>query len=94
MQSQDLNDALSKQDKHNKIMASTEKQFTGPLKDKTYKDVLANFKKRNKKTFKHITKAGIDFQDAMFDYMADFIFNEMLPDKYDYTKLFGLWKQH
>ena len=34
--------------------------------------------------FRHITKAGMDFQDAMFDCMADFIFNEMV--------LFGLWK--
>ena len=34
----------------------------------------------------------MDFQDAMFDYMADFIFNEILPETYDYTKPFGLWK--
>ena len=34
----------------------------------------------------------MDFQDAMFDYMAHFIFIEMVPDTYDYTKLFGLWK--
>ena len=34
----------------------------------------------------------MDFQDAIFDYMADFIYNEMVPDTYDYTKLFGLWK--
>ena len=42
--------------------------------------------------FRHITKAGMDFQDAMFDYMADFIFYEMVPETYDYTKLFVLWK--
>ena len=24
--------------------------------------------------------------------MSDFIFNEMVHDTYDYTKLFGLWK--
>ena len=28
------------------------------------------------------TKAGTDFKGAMFDYMADFIFNEMEPDTY------------
>ena len=33
--------------------------------------------------FRHITKAGMDFQDAMFDCMADFIFNEMVPDTYE-----------
>ena len=42
--------------------------------------------------FRHITKAGQDFQDTMFDYMADFIFNEMVPDTYDHITLFGLWK--
>ena len=42
--------------------------------------------------FRHITKAGQDFQDAMFDYMSDFMSQEMVPDTYDYTKLFGLWK--
>ena len=29
--------------------------------------------------FHHITKAGQDFQDAMFDYMSDFMFHEMVP---------------
>ena len=29
----------------------------------------------------------MDFQDAMFDYMADIIFNEMVPDTYAYTML-------
>ena len=61
-------------------------------KIKTYRDVLAHLKKRNKNMFRRITKAGMDFQDAIFDYMADFVFNEMVPDTYDYTKLFGLWK--
>ena len=28
----------------------------------------------------------------MFDHMADFIFNEMEPETYNYTQLFGLWK--
>ena len=27
-----------------------------------------------------ITKAGMDFQDALFYYMADFVFDEMVPD--------------
>ena len=37
-------------------------------------------KKRNKKMFRHITKAGMDFQDAIFNYMADFIYHEMVPE--------------
>ena len=42
--------------------------------------------------FRHISKAGEEFQDAMFIYMGDFMAQEMVPDTYDYTKLFGLWK--
>ena len=30
--------------------------------------------------FRHIIKAGQDFQDAMFDYMSDFMSQEMVPD--------------
>ena len=63
-----------------------------PLSEKTYKDVIAHLKKNNKKMFRHINKAGQDFQNAMFVYMADFMSQEMVPDTYDYTKLFGLWK--
>ena len=40
--------------------------------------------------FRQITKAEMDSQDAIFDYMADFIFNEMVPETLDYSKLFGL----
>ena len=28
----------------------------------------------------------------MFIYIADFMAQEMVPDTYDYTKLFSLWK--
>ena len=42
--------------------------------------------------FCHKTKAGQDFQDAMYDYMSDFMSHEMVADTYDCTKLFGLWK--
>ena len=42
--------------------------------------------------FRHITKEGQYFQDAMYIYMADFMGNELVPETYDYTKLFGLWK--
>ena len=34
--------------------------------------------KRN--IFRHITKAGMDFQDAMFDYMADFNNEKLTKD--------------
>ena len=43
--------------------------------------------------FKHINKVGEEFKDAMFEYLADFILNEFVPETYDYTKLFVLWKQ-
>ena len=72
------------------LMVRGEQIFTEPLTDKNYRDVLAHLKKSNKNIFRQITKAGMDFQDAIFNYMADFLFNEMLLDTYDFTKLFGL----
>ena len=38
-----------------------------PLSDNMYRDVLRHLKNKNQKIFCHITKAGQDFQDAMFD---------------------------
>ena len=63
-----------------------------PLSAKTYKAVLKHLKNKNKNMFRHITKAGQYFQDAMYIYMADFMDNELVPDTYNYTKLFRLWK--
>ena len=63
-----------------------------PLAIKTFQDVLKHLKKKKKNMFRHINKSGTFFQDAMFIYMADFMAQEMVPDTYDYTKLFGLWK--
>ena len=42
--------------------------------------------------FCHINKAGQFFNDAMYIYMSNLMNNELVPDTYDYTKLFGLWK--
>ena len=62
------------------------------LSIKTYKAVLKHIKKKNKNMFRHINKAGEQFKHAMFVYMSHFMNNELVPDTYDYTKLFGLWK--
>ena len=61
VQPQDLNEARKKQDLHKSIMTSEEKRFTETLEGKTYRDVLAHFKKRNIKMIRHIMKAGMDF---------------------------------
>ena len=42
--------------------------------------------------FRHINKAGELFKQAMFKHMSNFMNNELVPDTYDYTTLFGLWK--
>ena len=63
-----------------------------PLSLKTYKAVLKHIKNKNKNMFCHINKAGQFFKDAMYIYMSNFMNNELVPDTYDYTKLFGLWK--
>ena len=60
-----------------------------PQREKTYKDVLKHFKNKNKNMFRHINKAGEEFQDALSIYMGDFMTQEIVPDTYDCTKLFG-----
>ena len=42
--------------------------------------------------YKHITKAGENFQKAMFKYYEHLVNNEQVPETYNNTKLFGLWK--
>ena len=92
VQEQDIESVREKQNAHDKIMTEEVNKYAEPLKKKTYRNVLKQMKKNNKRMFRHITKAGQDFQDAIFDYMADLIYNETIPEQYDYTKLFGLWK--
>ena len=82
----------NKQTLHDKIMTEEKNKHTEPLKKETYKKVLKHLKKNNKKMFRHINNAGNEFQDAMFEYMSDLVNNETVPEQYDYTKLFGLWK--
>ena len=41
--------------------------------------------------FRHINKAGEGFKYAMYIYMSHLMNNELVPDTYDYTTLFGLW---
>ena len=53
---------------------------------------LNRLKLKDKKMYKHITKAGEKFQLAMFKYYKPLIYLEKVPETYNYTKLFGLWK--
>ena len=87
---QDIPKVENKNKLHEGVMNDSTKGE--PLAIKTFQDVLNHFKKKNKNMFRHINKSGSLFQDAMFVYMTDFMDQEMVPDTYDYTKLFGLWK--
>ena len=83
VQEQDMDATKAKQQTHERIMNEENKKYGEPLKDKTYRKVLKHLKKKNKKMFRHITKAGMDFQDAIFDYMADFIYHETVPERWN-----------
>ena len=58
----------------------------------TWKAVLKHIKQKNKNMFRHLNKAGDRFKYAMYMFMAHLLNNEMVPETYDYTTLFGLWK--
>ena len=38
--------------------------------------------------FRHLDKAGEEFQDAMYVYMGGYMEQEMVPDTFDYTIFF------
>ena len=58
----------------------------------TWHAVLKHIKQKNKNMFRHLNKAGDRFKYAMYMFMAHLLNNEMVPETYDYTTLFGLWK--
>ena len=58
----------------------------------TFETVLKRLILKDKKMYKHITKAGEKFQLAMFKYYEPLINQELVPENYNHTKLFGLWK--
>ena len=59
-------------------MFDTESMQKEPLSGKTYRDFLGHLQQRNTKMFRHITKEGQDFQDAMLDYMSDYMFQTLM----------------
>ena len=66
-----MDDTERKQDMNDR---KRRRKITIPLTGNTNRKVLRHLKKRKNNKFRHITKAEMDFQDAMFDYIADLIF--------------------
>ena len=83
VQPQDLNEAGKSNIYTSQQWQAKRKELQNHLKGKHIGMYSHSSKEINKKMFRQITKAGMDFQDAMFDYMADFIFNEMVPETND-----------
>ena len=63
-----------------------------PLEYSTFETVLGRLTQKDKHMYKHITRAGEKFQQAMFKYYEPLVNLEQVPETYNYTKLFGLWK--
>ena len=76
---------------HEMIMQTDNKDLN-KLEFSTYETVLNRLKLKDKKMYKHITKAGEQFQLAMDKYYKPLVNLEQVPETYNYTKLFGLWK--
>ena len=88
---QDMELDEHKLDTHNMIM-ETDNKDQDKLEFSSYEAVLKQLTLKDKKMYKHITKAGEQFQIAMFKYYKPLINLEQVPETYKYTKLFGLWK--
>ena len=78
MAKQDLPEVREKNILHEEIMS--DKTKGEPLSFETYTAVLKHLKKKKKNMFRHINKAGQEFQNAMCVYMADFMEQEMVMD--------------
>ena len=74
-----------KQELRAKIMARFNKDLK-PLEYKTCTTVLERLKVKDKKMYRHITRAGDAFQYAMFNYYEPLVNPEQVPDTYNYTK--------
>ena len=74
------------------MIMQTDNKDQDKLEFSTYETVLNRLKLKDKKMYKHITKASEKFQLAMFKYYEPLINLEQVPETYNYTKLFGLWK--
>ena len=62
----DIPEEIENNTLHEKVMNDTTKGEL--ISAKTYMDVLAHLKNKNKNMFRHINKAGKEFQDAMYVY--------------------------
>ena len=69
---------------HNAIMALDNKD-ENPLEYSTFETVLTRLKLKDKKMYKHITKAGEKFKKAMFKYYEPLVNKEQVPETYNYT---------
>ena len=68
----------------------TDNKDENKLEFSTFETVQTQLKLKDKKMYKHITKAGEKFQKAMFKYYEPLINNEQVPETYNYTKLFSV----
>ena len=58
-----------------------------------YKKVMKRFIKKGKNIFALLTIAGSTFNEAYFQCAARIIRTEDVPDKFDITRLFPIWKK-
>ena len=69
---------------HNTIIENDNKN-ENLLEYSTFETVLTHLKLKDKKMYKHITKAGEKFQKAMFKYYEPLVNSEQVPETYNYT---------
>ena len=69
------------------MIMETDNKDQDKLEFSTYEKLI-----NDTKMYKNITKAGGQFQIAMFKHYEPLINLELVPETYNYTKLFGLWK--
>ena len=70
------------------MIMETDNKDQDKLEFSTFETVQKRLTFKSKKMYKVITKAGEQFEIAMFKYYEPLINQELVPETYNYTKLF------
>ena len=61
--------------------------------EEEFNNIVAKFKKKNKKSYEFLTKSGKDFQSSIYKFCKRMLDEEDFPRDFSITVLYQLWKR-
>ena len=87
-----MEELKDKEENHKKIMAIDNKD-EWELDKGLYRKVLERIKKKGKRMFNLLNKAGEKYKDSVNLYIRKIIKKEQIPFQFSYTSLVPIWKK-